>query len=243
MHGDMPAIEHRGVWSKAGTSGRDEAQAPGAGALVGLILARKRRPKASLVFIVRNEALGLKKTLGAADERIASFVEAEREIGGAGDADSNGLAQRSRRMARDAQPERTASTEIESIVAAIDSKGGGETARAAREIEKASGLAMALHEFDAAERFQGADENGGGRSRGFADDVEHEVRAVIEEHVDVAGSKIHGADARRRPAKMVTGGIAGRVGFRFHDAPAEASGAEIVNNDFADEEARKRDGV
>lgn len=31
MHGDLPAKERRGVWDRAGTSGRDEVLAHGAG--------------------------------------------------------------------------------------------------------------------------------------------------------------------------------------------------------------------
>ena len=42
---------------------------------------------------------------------------------------------------------------------------------------------------------------------------------------------------------MVSGGIAGRVGFRLHDAAGEAAGREIVDDDFSDEEAREIDSV
>jgi hypothetical protein len=42
---------------------------------------------------------------------------------------------------------------------------------------------------------------------------------------------------------MVTGGIARRIGFGFHDAAAKPSGGEIVDDYFADEEARESNGV
>jgi hypothetical protein len=41
----------------------------------------------------------------------------------------------------------------------------------------------------------------------------------------------------------MSGGIPGRVGFRFHDAAAEAARGEIVDHDFSDEEASELDGV
>lgn len=186
---------------------------------------------------------GKKQALGAADERIAAFVEAERKVGGAGDADANGLADGGGWAFYGAEPERAGSAEIQAIVAAVDLESGGEASRAAGEVEKASGVAMTLHEFDAIERFESADENGGGGAGRFADDVEHEVGAVVEEDVGVALGEIHGADARRGAAEMMAGGIAGRIGFGFDDAAAEASGGEIVDDDFADEEAGESDGA
>jgi len=42
---------------------------------------------------------------------------------------------------------------------------------------------------------------------------------------------------------MMSSGIAGRIGFRFHDASAEAAGREIVNDDSPDEEASEIDCV
>jgi len=41
----------------------------------------------------------------------------------------------------------------------------------------------------------------------------------------------------------MSGRIARRIGFRFHDAATEAAGRKIVNDDFSDEEAREPDGV
>jgi hypothetical protein len=41
----------------------------------------------------------------------------------------------------------------------------------------------------------------------------------------------------------MSGGIPWRVGFRFHDAAAEAARGEIVDHDFSDEEASELDGV
>ena len=122
-------------------------------------------------------------------------------------------------------------------MAAVDSKGGCEATRAASQIQKASGVAMLLHELDSIERFYSTNENGGGYSGGFADDVEHEVRAVIEENVGVALREIHGANARRGSAEMVTGGVTGRISFGFDDAATDAPGGKIVDNHFPDEEA------
>jgi hypothetical protein len=42
---------------------------------------------------------------------------------------------------------------------------------------------------------------------------------------------------------VVSGGVTGRIGFRFHDAAAEAAGGEIVNDDLSNQEASEKDGV
>ena len=122
-------------------------------------------------------------------------------------------------------------------------KGGGKPSGAASKIKKPSGLAMALHEFDAIERFERADENRRGDSSGLTHDIQHEVRAVIEKNVGVAGSKIHRANTRRGPAEMMSRGIAGRIGLRFHDAAAQAARGKVVDDHFANEEASEVDGV
>src|ERR1700675_2660294 len=96
---------------------------------------------------------------------------------------------------------------------------------------------MTLHQFDAIERLESANENRCGGPGGLTDDVEHEVRAVVEKNVRVAAGEIHGANARRGTAEVMTSGIAGRVCFRFDNAAAEASTREIVDDHFADEEA------
>jgi len=186
---------------------------------------------------------GKQEALGAADEGIAAFVKAQRQISGASDADANRFADWSGGMSDGAEPERTGSAEINAIVTAVDLESGGEAARAAGEVEKASGFAMSLHECNSVKGFESADENGGGGSGRFADYIEHEVRAVVEKNVGVALGEIHGADARRGATEMMAGGIAGRIGFGFDDAATEASGGEIVDDDFADEEAGKSDGA
>src|SRR6267143_2707485 len=96
---------------------------------------------------------------------------------------------------------------------------------------------MALHQFDAIERLESANENRRGGPGGLTDDVEHEVRTVAEKNVCVTGSEIHGANARRRTAEVMTSRITGRVCFRFDDAAAEASNREVVHDHFADEKA------
>ncbi len=146
-------------------------------------------------------------------------------------------------MAGFAKPERTRGAKVEAVVAAIDLKSGGEASGAAREIKKLTGLAVALHELDAIEGFKSADKNSRGDSGRLADDVEHEVRAVIEKNVGMAGLKIHRTNARSRAAKMMPSGIAGWISFRLHDAAAQAARGKIVDNDFSDEETRQFDGV
>jgi hypothetical protein len=183
------------------------------------------------------------QVLGAANERISAFIEAEGLIGGASNADSNGFTDRPGGALRRAEPECTASAKVEAVVSTVDLKGGGKTAGASRKIENPCGFAVLLHECDAIERFKGADENGCGGADGLTDDVQHEVRAVVEENVGVTGGQIHRAYARRRPTEMMARRIPGRIRFRFHDAAAHAPGGQIMDDHFADEEAREGNSV
>ncbi len=183
------------------------------------------------------------EALGAADKGIAALVKAKELISGTGNADADGFSDGANGMAGFAQPERAGGAEVEAVVAAIDLKSGGEASGAAGEIEKPGGLAMALHELDAFERFEGADEDCGGDSGRLAHDIEHEVRAIVEKNVGVARREVHRTDARSRAAEVMSGGIAGRIGFRFHNAAAEASRGEIVDDDPSDKEASEIDGV
>ena len=128
-------------------------------------------------------------------------------------------------------------------MAVVDSKGGSEPSGAAGEIEKSRGLAVALHKLDAIKGFESANEDRGGGSGGLANDIEHEVRAIVEENVSVAGTEIHRADAWSRATEVMSGGVAGRIGLRFHDTAAEAARKEIVDDDFSDEEASEANGV
>jgi hypothetical protein len=128
-------------------------------------------------------------------------------------------------------------------VAAVDSQGRGQTTRATSEIEEASGLAMLLHEFDAFEGLEGADENSRGGCGRLADNVQHKMSAVIKKNINVTRSEIHRTDAWRGAAEMVSGGIGWGIGFDFDDASAETTSREIVDDDFADEEAREFDGI
>lgn len=185
----------------------------------------------------------MKKALGAADERIAAFKKAKQLVGGAGDADAHAFADEARGAVDLAEPKFFVGAEIDTIMAAIDLQSLRKTPRAAREIQKLSGFAMALHDFDAFERLEGANQNGGGGSSGLAHHVEHKVIAIIEENVDVPGSEIHRADAWRRAAEMMSGRVARRIRFGFDDAAADASRRQIVHDDFADQETSELDGI
>src|SRR6266702_1139745 len=192
-------------------------------------------------FLARQR--GAKETLRAADKGIAALIEAKKLVGGAGEPDADGFADGPNRMVRDGKPKGTGSAEVEPVVTAIDLQGCGETAGATGELEKANCPAMALHEFDAFQRFESADED---RSRGsgrLADHVQHEMRAVVEEDIDVPWSEIHGAYPRRGATEVMTGGISGWIGFSFNDASAEAASRKVMDHNFADEEARQSDGV
>ena len=160
-----------------------------------------------------------------------------------GNADSNGFADGASSKAGDAEPQRPGGAQIQAIVAAVDLKSSSETAGTTGEIEKASGLAMNLHQLDSLERFESANEDGRGGSGRFADDIEHEMRSIVKENVRVALAEIHGADARSGSAKMVPGRIAGRISFGFDDASDEPPRGEIVNDNFSNQKACESDRV
>jgi hypothetical protein len=186
---------------------------------------------------------GEKKAFWTANERIAALVKPEKLVGGPGNADADGFSDWSRGTAGFAKPEGTMDAKVEAVVTAIDLKSGGEASGAAREIKKLTGFAVALHEFNAIEGFERADEDGRSDSGRFANDVQHEVRAVIEKNIGMAGLEIHRTNARSRAAKMMPGGIARWISFRLHDAAAQATRGKIVDNHFSDEEASQLDGV
>ena len=179
------------------------------------------------------------KVLRAAHEQVATLVKAKRKFGRAGDADSNGLADGLDGQVCHAEPERSRGTKVDAVEAAVDAKGGGEAAGATGQVKEVRCFAMALHLSDAFKRLHSAYENGGSRALRFADDVQHEMRAIVEENISMAGSKVHRTDSRRWTAEVVTRGIAGRVGFHLDDAPAETSRGKIVHNNFANQEARE----
>jgi hypothetical protein len=183
------------------------------------------------------------EALGAADKGIAALVKAKELIGGTGNADADGFSDGANGMVGFAQPQRAGGAKVEAVVAAIDLKSGGEASWTAGEIEKPGGLAMALHELKAFERFESADEDRRGGSHGLAHDIEHEVRAIVEKNVGVARREVHRTDARSWTAEMMPRGIAGRIGLRFHDAAAEASRGEIVDDNSSDKETSEIDGV
>src|SRR5258708_397393 len=142
-----------------------------------------------------------------------------------------------------AETQRGRSAEIEPVVSAPDWEWGGKAARDAGEVEKPVGLAVALHDLDAFEGFERSDEDGRGDPGALAHGIEHEVRAVVEKNISVARGEIHRANTRSRSAKVMSGGIAGRISFRFHDATAEAASGEIVDYNFSDEKARQANGI
>jgi hypothetical protein len=181
---------------------------------------------------------GNEKALWPADIRVATFVEAQELIGGASDADADSLIDWRDRMADLAQPEWTGTAEVETVVTAVDLKRGRKPSWAAGEIEKPSGPAMALHEPDAFKRFDRADKYSRRSTSALAHDIQHEVRAVIEKNVGMAGGKIHRANSRSRSAEVMSGGIAGWISFRLHNAAAESAGGKIVDDNFSDEKTR-----
>jgi len=85
-----------------------------------------------------------------------------------------------------AEPEWPTRKEIETIEAMVDPERSGEPPRATRKIAKLHALPMPLHQRDAFQRFQRANQNASANSRGLARNIQHEVHAIIEIDVHMA---------------------------------------------------------
>ena len=140
------------------------------------------------------------------------------------------------------EPKRSRSAEIDAIDPPVDLECGGQAAGSAGEIEKAGGCSVLLHLLDAIDGFQRADQYAAPYSGNFARDIEHKMIAVAKIDVGMAASQKHRLIARRRPPKVMGGGIARGIGFGFDDAPSHSARRKLANDDLADQEARERDG-
>ena len=81
------------------------------------------------------------------------------------------------------QPQRTIGAEINSVQPLIDVQCSGQPSRALCQIREFVGVAMALHQVDAFERLDGAQEDAGTDARFFGRDVEHVGRAINEIYI------------------------------------------------------------
>src|ERR1700730_10466848 len=104
------------------------------------------------------------------------------------------------------------------------------------------GLAVLFHLSNALEGLKGADQDTATSARDLAADVEHEVIAIAKIDVSMASPQKHRLITRGRPAKMMRGRIAGRIGFGFHNAPSHSGGRKLANDDLADQEPRQHNG-
>ncbi len=186
------------------------------------------------------------------NEGAAALVKAKEAVRGAGDANAGARAEHkgatgrgcgTARAGEGAEPERAWGAKVCAVEVAIDAERGGETSRAACEIEQAGGFALLLHLLDALQGLERSDQNTTPDAGDFGTDIEHEVIAVAEIDVGVTAAQKHGAIARSRSAKVVRGRVTPRVGFGFHDATAEPNAGEFADDNFADQKAGKRHGV
>jgi hypothetical protein len=121
-------------------------------------------------------------------------------------------------------------------------EGGSEAPGTSRKIEEPIGLPISFHLGNTFDGFQSPDQDAAANAGNFGTDVEHEMIAIGKIDVGVAAAQKHRLIARGRPAKVMSGGIARRVGFGFHDAPSHAAGGKLANNDLADQESSQSDG-
>src|SRR5882762_2792335 len=120
-------------------------------------------------------------------------------------------------MAGFAQPERAGSAEVEAVVATVDLKSGSEAPGAAGEIEEPGGLAMALHELDAFERFEGTDEDCGGDSGRLAGRI---------------GLRFHNAAAEAARGEIVDDNSSDEEASEIDGVRWKLSAAEAADGEF-----------
>ena len=178
---------------------------------------------------------------GAADVGIAAFVEAQEAMGVARDADANAFADCAGFARGYGQPKRAGGAQVQAILAEIHLKCLGQTAGALADIREAR--RGGGHGFDAFERLDGAQKNSGADTGRFAGDIQQERRAVGEIDVRVPSLQKERLIAARLADEGMSGGVADRIGFGFHDAPAEPYGANVMDQNFADQVARQLDGI
>jgi len=100
-----------------------------------------------------------------------------------------------------------------------------------------------LHEFDALQRFERAQQHACPHAGLLAGHVQQIRHAIDEIDVSMAASQEQRAIARSLPAKCMSGGVADDVGFGLDDAPAGATLRGLVHQRLADEIARQLDGI
>jgi hypothetical protein len=117
--------------------------------------------------------------------------------------------------------EQPAAAQVRSVVSHGDAHGHREIARSAAELVRIQRRRGALtppfhrarptapHRGDALKRLERPDQHGRGRSRGFGDDVDEGMDAVVEIDVGVSGRTIKRRVAFRRPRR----GMTRRIGF------------------------------
>src|SRR5207253_8586026 len=100
----------------------------------------------------------------------------------------------------------------------------------------AVGRAALLHQRDAVERLQRANEYGAGVSVGFSNRIEQEVDAVVQIDVRKAGRTEERLAARRTSERRVAGGIIlADVGLGLDDDAGRHALTRAMDEDFAEQ--------
>ena len=175
--------------------------------------------------------------------RLSRRVEAERRVGGLGQSDARAHADRARRLAIGAEPERAGGAQIEPVERAVDPQGSGQPSGTAREIRPAHMRARRRHQMRALHRLECAEQHGRTNAVRLGRDVEHPGHAVAEIDVGRAARAEQRAVAGGHAAIGVHRGVAGRIGLRLHDAPGDTALRGFAHQDRAEQEPGERDSV
>jgi hypothetical protein len=194
------------------------------------VQARSATEESAPAFIEAQEAMcGFRDSDAATDAHAHAAIEVE--VFGVGMA----------RRSDFAEPQWAGGAEVDAIDPAVDVQSLGQTARAASEVVEFVGAAAALHFGDAFERFECANQDAATYSGRFGAYIEHEVVAIGEVDVGVAGAQEHGRCARSRTAVVVGGRITWWVGFGLYNAAGHSEAGEVANDDLTDEVSRELD--
>lgn len=172
---------------------------------------------------------------GAADEGVACLEEAQGAVHFTGDADAHSCAYARRVTNCGSQPEGAIGTEIDTVQALIDVQRSGEASRPSGEICEFVSVTEALHEADAFERLDGAQEHSSTNAGFFGGNVEHVGRSVDEIDVSKSPAQKKRLVSGGLSAEGVAAAIARRVSLNLDNAAAHPGSPGLTHNGFPDE--------
>jgi hypothetical protein len=133
------------------------------------------------------------------------------------------------------KPKAIVSTKVGSVKSEVNPQGGGKPSRTPGQLVSLSGARTTLHNFEALQGFNRAQEDAGADARKFTRDIQHIGGPINEVNVSVPALEIEGAIASGGSSKSVPRLIIDYIGFGLDDPSAHPTRGDIMDQNFADE--------